>query len=392
MDQIKESLIYVAGDVTEAEIRILQNVKINLNKSKRKKWLPLLPLTTVIVIAAILFIVFRQAPTEPTQNALLISPPLLEDELSYMQSLIEKEQNDKTNFYYFGIVGLMYYFNELSAQYTLPYDVDEVNSLIQANESALTSIHAVNQHFETEEAYEKYMQLYVPLSVRAEYMLQQVLPIYEEKYPSFNQDVLRDIVLREAIMYFEQTTDGLQFATDVDYAYLLQASNITLRGTVVKIEGDAITIVEGLNYYQYIQSNQKHTFKTYLVPHVGPLLNEELTLGNSYTFSILTDATSIYEFNQFLPTSSTFILRSLTIGEASDILFSSILSNLTFTEGKYDSINPVVYLTEYKHTNYRIAGNLEGTEFTIQRISDGKIATLTDTLQNEFIDLLKNAN
>jgi hypothetical protein len=243
MQQIKESLIETAGNLDEAQQRIIRNVNAGLHTTPSKKR-PTYKWVTPIALSFVLL-------------AFILSIPILKNEITtasytkqelfanYKFVLDQMTSTDKelTQFEYIATMSVPY----LVDFYQIEINDKEMRDYVQAQLALYedSSLHEMNiPHYDKISFVNERM-------LEASYMLEQLEPIYEKMYPSISSHTIHQLMQLDAIHQFKQSEDVPLFATNAQLDDMLRYLRVTptVSGTVIHTTEDCIVVTLNSNVF-----------------------------------------------------------------------------------------------------------------------------------------------
>ena len=266
MNDVKKELLKVVGDMATSKARIKERV-LHQHAPKPKKPLRLMAMSVVVTLCLVSFIVVQFVDRNSKQTTQLFNHTQLtyfEDleriwwfnfkEEPQVEDVYARYEQQLASYYYAQSLGFDSTVEEIEAERSQRYK--ELQDLPDEPIYEVFKDNGVDKYFD------KYIEPMIPMFVAEK----KLINLYQEKYPTFPESMVRQIAEQDAIRYFNTHFDeeaqsfqeelGLEHYVNIPYGS-------PLIGTIVEVRDNAFLFVEGAIPEELEQLSAKEIIEKY---------------------------------------------------------------------------------------------------------------------------------
>ncbi|MFJ7736215.1 hypothetical protein ACIQ2D_07690 [Lysinibacillus sp. NPDC097287] len=248
MNDVKKELMKVAGDMTTSKERVKERV-LHQHDLKQKKPLRFIAMSAVVTLCLVGFVVLQLLDGNSKRTTQLFNHTQLTyfEDLERIMSFNFKEEPKVEDVYarYEQLLASYYYAQSLGFESTEEeLEAEKSRRYKELQRLPDEPIFAVFKDKGLDKYFDMYIEPMLPMFVADK----QFEKLYQEKYPTFPESMVRQIADQDAIRYFNTqfAEEALSFQEELGLKHYVNISNgSTFVGTIVEVEDNAFLFVEG---------------------------------------------------------------------------------------------------------------------------------------------------
>lgn len=246
MNNIKKELMKVAGDMTTSKERVKERIR-QQHDLKPKKTIRFMAMSVVVTLCLVSFILVQLLDEDLKRTTQLFNHTQLTyfKDLERIMYLSEEAQDEAAyaryeqqlaNYYYAQSLGFKSTAEELEAEKSRRYK--ELDNLPDV------PLYAVFKEEGTDQYFDKYIEPLIPMFVAEN----QLINLYQEKYPTILKSMVHQIAEQDALRYFNTqfAKEAQSFQEELGLKHFVNIPRGSFYvGTIVEVENNAFLFVEG---------------------------------------------------------------------------------------------------------------------------------------------------